>query len=132
MPHSPKPRMPKASKTKHLRTARKRFDGTVDNEPFISFGTEVCHDLVAAEKREWLVTNGIGGFGEWGIQQFTLRSAQEVLRPVPSNQFGGSHRFPRHCRHENIRETKSDLANGDHFENFPVLPQPGAGHPSRE
>jgi predicted glycogen debranching enzyme len=30
--------------------------------PFISFGREVCGDLHAAEQREWLVTNGIGGF----------------------------------------------------------------------
>ena len=79
MPHSPKPRMPKASKTKHLRTARKRFDGTVDNEPFISFGTEVCHDLVAAEKREWLVTNGIGGFASGTIAGSATRRYHGLL-----------------------------------------------------
>lgn len=28
----------------------------------IRFGPELCTDLVAAEEREWLVTNGIGGF----------------------------------------------------------------------
>ncbi|MDY6937669.1 MAG: amylo-alpha-1,6-glucosidase [Cyanobacteriota bacterium] len=28
----------------------------------ISFGREICADLGAAESREWLVTNGIGGF----------------------------------------------------------------------
>jgi len=28
----------------------------------IDFGREVCGDLPAAEAREWLVTNGIGGF----------------------------------------------------------------------
>ena len=28
----------------------------------ISFGREICADLKAAESREWLVTNGIGGF----------------------------------------------------------------------
>jgi hypothetical protein len=27
----------------------------------IQFGREVCGDLEAAESREWLVTNGIGG-----------------------------------------------------------------------
>jgi len=28
----------------------------------IDFGPEICHDLEAAEQREWLVTNGVGGF----------------------------------------------------------------------
>jgi predicted glycogen debranching enzyme len=28
----------------------------------IDFGREICGDLAAAEAREWLVTNGIGGF----------------------------------------------------------------------
>jgi len=31
-------------------------------EPTITFGREVCNDLAVAEQREWLVTNGIGGF----------------------------------------------------------------------
>ena len=30
--------------------------------PAIDFGREICGDLAAAEAREWLVTNGIGGF----------------------------------------------------------------------
>ena len=29
----------------------------------IQFGPELGRDLVAAESREWLVTNGIGGYG---------------------------------------------------------------------
>jgi predicted glycogen debranching enzyme len=32
------------------------------DEAEIQFGREVCGDLDAAEQREWLVTNGIGGF----------------------------------------------------------------------
>src|SRR5216684_4883510 len=28
----------------------------------VSFGREVCGQMEAAEQREWLVTNGIGGF----------------------------------------------------------------------
>ena len=31
-------------------------------EPCIDFGRDVCGDLSAAELREWIVTNGIGGF----------------------------------------------------------------------
>ncbi len=30
--------------------------------PLISFGREICGDVNAAESREWLVTNGLGGF----------------------------------------------------------------------
>jgi len=30
--------------------------------PVIDFGRENCGDLAAAKAREWLVTNGIGGF----------------------------------------------------------------------
>jgi predicted glycogen debranching enzyme len=30
--------------------------------PVINFGREICGDLAAAEAREWLVTNGLGGF----------------------------------------------------------------------
>jgi predicted glycogen debranching enzyme len=30
--------------------------------PVVEFGREVCGDLAAAEAREWVVTNGIGGF----------------------------------------------------------------------
>ena len=32
------------------------------SEPAITFGREVCNDLAVAERQEWLVTNGIGGF----------------------------------------------------------------------
>jgi len=30
--------------------------------PLVSFGREVCGDIEASESREWLVTNGLGGF----------------------------------------------------------------------
>jgi predicted glycogen debranching enzyme len=30
--------------------------------PLISFGREICGDIEASESREWLVTNGLGGF----------------------------------------------------------------------
>ena len=35
--------------------------------PAIQFGREVCGDLEAAESREWLVTNGIGGYASGTI-----------------------------------------------------------------
>ena len=33
-----------------------------DPSSAIHFGREICGDLAAAEAREWLVTNGLGGF----------------------------------------------------------------------
>lgn len=30
---------------------------------WVDFGREICGDLAAAERCEWLVTNGLGGFG---------------------------------------------------------------------
>jgi predicted glycogen debranching enzyme len=37
-------------------------DGNVRLPSVAEFGREICGDLAAAEEREWLVTNGIGGF----------------------------------------------------------------------
>ena len=31
------------------------------NEPLVAFGRDICGDLSAATRREWLVTNGLGG-----------------------------------------------------------------------
>ena len=39
----------------------------------ISFGPEICTDLAAAEQREWLVTNGIGGFASGTIAGLATR-----------------------------------------------------------
>jgi predicted glycogen debranching enzyme len=40
----------------------------------VQFGREICGDLAAAESREWLVTNGIGGFASGTVAgSFTRR-----------------------------------------------------------
>lgn len=42
--------------------------------PLVSFGREICGDVTLAETREWLVTNGIGGFASGTIAgQLTRR-----------------------------------------------------------
>src|SRR3989441_2867170 len=40
------------------------FKGTFEGGPrvIIDWGREICGDLASAERREWLCTNGIGGF----------------------------------------------------------------------
>ncbi|HYY72890.1 MAG TPA: glycogen debranching enzyme N-terminal domain-containing protein, partial [Candidatus Bathyarchaeia archaeon] len=35
---------------------------TTPREATIAFGREICGFLEVAEQREWLVTNGIGGY----------------------------------------------------------------------
>ncbi len=42
----------------HLDDAQLSLPG----QPFISFGREICGELVNGLRREWLVTNGLGGY----------------------------------------------------------------------
>lgn len=46
---------------------------------YIRFGREICCDLDAAEKREWLVTNGIGGFASGTIAGVITRRYHGLL-----------------------------------------------------
>ncbi|KPV48423.1 hypothetical protein SE17_38155, partial [Kouleothrix aurantiaca] len=34
----------------------------ITERPLVAFGREVCGDLLAGLRREWLVTNGLGGY----------------------------------------------------------------------
>ena len=45
----------------------------------VDFGREVCCDLAAAESREWLVTNGIGGYAFGTIAGHQTRSYHGLL-----------------------------------------------------
>lgn len=47
--------------------------------PFVDFGREVCGDLVAAETREWIVTNGIGGFASGTVAGHLTRRYHGLL-----------------------------------------------------
>lgn len=46
---------------------------------FLDFGREVCGDLAVAERREWLVTNGIGGFASGTIASLLTRRYHGLL-----------------------------------------------------
>src|SRR5262245_10814657 len=61
-PSSKKPRQPVPIKRQRDRRHRPRPASLP-----VSFGPEICADLAAAEQREWLVTNGIGGFASGTI-----------------------------------------------------------------
>ncbi len=45
----------------------------------IQFGREICGDLEAAEQREWLVTNGIGGFASGTVAGTATRRYHGLL-----------------------------------------------------
>ncbi len=45
----------------------------------ISFGREVCGDLAAAEQREWLVTNGLGGYASGTVAGLLTRRYHGLL-----------------------------------------------------
>ena len=45
----------------------------------IGFGREICGDLTAAEQREWLVTNGLGGFASGTVAGLLTRRYHGLL-----------------------------------------------------
>jgi predicted glycogen debranching enzyme len=48
-------------------------------DSFVSFGRVTCGDLAAAESREWLVTNGIGGFASGTVAGLLTRRYHGLL-----------------------------------------------------
>ena len=45
----------------------------------VDFGREICGDLRAAERREWLVTNGIGGYASGTVAGLPTRRYHGLL-----------------------------------------------------
>src|SRR5467141_3086603 len=45
----------------------------------IGWGREICGDLAAAERREWLCTNGIGGFASGTVAGLLSRRYHGLL-----------------------------------------------------
>src|SRR5438132_2660504 len=52
---------------------------SVSEQAEIQFGREICGDLAAAESREWLVTNGIGGYASGTIAGSQTRRYHGLL-----------------------------------------------------
>lgn len=48
-------------------------------KPVLDFGREVCNNLAVAQSREWLVTNGIGGFASGTIAGILTRRYHGLL-----------------------------------------------------
>jgi glycogen debranching enzyme len=47
--------------------------------PLISFGREVCGDLPSALRREWIVTNGLGGYASGTVAGINTRRYHGLL-----------------------------------------------------
>lgn len=52
---------------------------TPSHAPAVTFGREICNDLAVAEQREWLVTNGIGGFASGTVSGNLTRRYHGLL-----------------------------------------------------
>ena len=60
-------------------TAFESWPGKVSADPVVQFGRDIAGDLPAAEKREWLVTNGIGGFASGTVAGLLTRRYHGLL-----------------------------------------------------
>jgi predicted glycogen debranching enzyme len=79
MPAPRKTATPTVKKSKRSMPANESLSGTSVKNSAISFGPEICNDLVAAEQLEWLVTNGIGGFASGTIAGSATRRYHGLL-----------------------------------------------------
>ncbi len=52
---------------------------TVLDRPWIAFGRDICGDLEAGLRREWLVTNGLGGYASGTLAGITTRRYHGLL-----------------------------------------------------
>jgi hypothetical protein len=52
---------------------------SVFNRPHVQFGREICGDLESGLRREWLVTNGIGGYASATLPGVLTRSYHGLL-----------------------------------------------------
>ena len=58
---------------------RNAVSSPAGQEPFVRFGRAVCGDLDAALRREWLVTNGLGGYASGTIAGVNTRRYHGLL-----------------------------------------------------
>src|SRR5229473_5630212 len=79
MPAPRKPRTPGGKPARRNLTSKRSNSRTSGTNAAISFGPEICGDLAAAEQREWLVTNGVGGFASGTIAGTSTRRYHGLL-----------------------------------------------------
>jgi len=76
----------------------------------VKFGREVCGNLEAAEAREWIVTNGIGGFASGTIAGCMTRRYHGLLIAALQPPVGRTHLVA--CLDETVRYAGADYALG--------------------
>ncbi len=89
------------------RSGRPCYGAALDN-PMIRFGEELCHDLDAATQREWLETNGIGGFASSTVAGANTRRYHGLLTAALRPPVG------RHTLLSKLEETV--IVDGRRFE----------------
>ena len=72
------PRLEVAGK-RAVKVVDRLANGPGQRHQAIEFGREVCGDLSESEKREWLVTNGIGGFASGTVAGLPTRRYHGLL-----------------------------------------------------
>jgi predicted glycogen debranching enzyme len=71
--------------------APQRLDLSPESSSRVQFGREICRDLSAAGSREWLVTNGIGGFASGTIAVAMTRRYHGLLIAALQPPLGRNH-----------------------------------------
>src|SRR5438477_5633334 len=74
-----RPRKPRIPKQTSPLTVKKKNKADIVATGAISFGADICNDLSAAEQREWLVTNGIGGYASGTVAGSATRRYHGLL-----------------------------------------------------
>ena len=75
----PTPRKPRSSSRAAKKSVTSQKPSLSTAPPALPFGPEICADLPAAESREWLVTNGLGGFASGTIAGSATRRYHGLL-----------------------------------------------------
>src|SRR5947208_10250708 len=68
-----------ATTQKSANSSRERQSPALSASAAIEFGREICGSLEIAEQREWLVTNGIGGYASGTVSGDVTRCYHGVL-----------------------------------------------------
>lgn len=58
---------------------RPQAPGTVLDDPLVALGRDICSDLDAGLRREWLVTNGLGGYASGTLSGIATRRYHGLL-----------------------------------------------------
>src|SRR5215475_11827019 len=76
---APKKTAPKTPRAPRKKAAASGANNFIPEDARIKFGREVCGNLETADGREWLVTNGIGGFASGTISGNSTRRYHGLL-----------------------------------------------------